>query len=254
MSNAGGIGGPRDPTPQQIPDDPNDDTIDISETFADDVLGAQLKKAEADKEKQARDRRAAEQKRRLANWAKVQEASTFGGTEGESAHRALLKAQQKADQPAVQKVEREANALGSATLETKQQEVAEIFSEIQTLLEEIDKAGGLGQLAKAQQAAAQAKLEGQVARLLQLSQRLTQLEEKVKAMLMALLTGAFGFKLLGDPRLTFRRLFERLQQWPAQIPPGHEPKSDEDFDQFVAWIFKPPIPNEDLAEDLRLLR
>jgi hypothetical protein len=67
-----------------------------------------------------------------------------------------------------------------------------------------------------------------------------RLEAQVRFACQGLLAGGLGFALLNDPRRTFERLIRRWRPWPRRIRPGHLPETDEEMDQFLAWVFEPP--------------
>ena len=67
-----------------------------------------------------------------------------------------------------------------------------------------------------------------------------QVELQIKDAFMQLVTTGFGAGLLADPRLAFKRLFDRFRRWPRGIRPGHRPQTDSDIDALIAWFFEPP--------------
>lgn len=73
-----------------------------------------------------------------------------------------------------------------------------------------------------------------------LTERQQRLEIAAKQQLQLLLAGGIGLNLMGDPRVTFRRLFDRIELWPPQVRPGRRPETVEEFDIFVAYVFAPP--------------
>ncbi len=79
-----------------------------------------------------------------------------------------------------------------------------------------------------------------IRRITVLLQRLQQAEMRAKLLLMHVVTGGTGLQLLNDPRATFRELFKRINEWPRRVKPGKFPETDEEFDEFIAWIFAPP--------------
>lgn len=241
INRPGGDYAPELPSDGQDIDAPDgDDTFHVSDSFADDVVGAQLKLSESARQKAARERRTAEARRRLANWMKVREASTFGNADQENTGRTFVKGGPQAAQTEVQEASRDTHALKSQTLEQQEKVAAQLFEELNVLLEEIDALGGFATLQASSQGAHDAAVQGRLAQLLELSQQKAAYERRVRDLLMVLLSGGFGFEVMGDPKLTFRRLFSRIRQWPSSIPPGQLPKSADDYDAFVAWIFAPP--------------
>ena len=76
-------------------------------------------------------------------------------------------------------------------------------------------------------------------RVRRLLKRLLQIEMQTKTALQYVLAGGTGLPMLSTPQLTFKRLFERLRQWPKRIPPGRRPETDAEFDLFIAWVFEP---------------
>lgn len=93
---------------------------------------------------------------------------------------------------------------------------------------------------EAETTALQAKAEAVLERMLRANQ-------EARYQLQFLIAGGSGLVLSPDPKLTFRRIFERLECWPRQVPPGRTPDTEEDFDAFLAWVFA-PIEHEGILE------
>lgn len=237
--SGGRIGGPG---PQGPPSRATDDVIDADESFADDAAGAQLKNRQDQKLKQARDRRAAESAKRLAQWNKVKAASTF--------HDANETAPQKNAGPTTQTTQEGIQA-GSRGAAKPQGKLAQTEARIEALMDELEQLIGTLLPLEGAPAAKEpgAKSEAAAARLIELSSKIKQIEAQVRGALMHLFSGGFGFRLHKDPRNSFRGLFARIKRWPPSVAPGHPPSNSEEFDSFVSWVFSSPA-SALLAEDL----
>lgn len=71
------------------------------------------------------------------------------------------------------------------------------------------------------------------------AERLVRLEREAKFQLQHLIAGGVGLTFLADPKLTFRKLFDRIAKWPSYVRPGYRPETDADIDAFLAWVFEP---------------
>ena len=137
-----------------------------------------------------------------------------------------------------------------------EQRIGELASDIDSVAAELENLGSfellMEELAEAKTQTNPdghpVKLSPQQVRLQALIMRLAKLEVAFKQQFMLLLAGGIGFTINQDPRLTFKRLFDRFKRWPKRARPGHQPQTDEEYDEFVAWVFEPPSPPEDETE------
>jgi hypothetical protein len=127
----------------------------------------------------------------------------------------------------------------SEGLERVEQRLESLFGHLRTLDEETEHA------ATGQRGAEPALEAGTKPPLHQIENRMLRLELQLKQQFVQLLAGGLGFRLLDDPRITFARLFDRLGRWPRRVRPGSRPETDEEFDEFLSWVFEPPAPPQD---------
>jgi hypothetical protein len=76
--------------------------------------------------------------------------------------------------------------------------------------------------------------------------KMLKAEMRLKGQLQQLVIGGMGMALLSDPKITFKRLCDRINRWPKRIRPGKAPVTDQEFDAFIGWIFEPPqVPSQE---------
>jgi hypothetical protein len=219
-------------------------------SFHDDHIGSHIKFSEAEKARLVADRFVQEAPRRiLQDQQRVVEAGAFrpAQQEDDEVRRAdrNRQAQQRprgggrkrgprrdprtiagGTEPSVQRVEDKIEALWG-DLEAIEEQLAAWDETVHAAPEsQPDAAAQVDAAAEAQR--------------LRLADRKQRLETAAKQQLQLLLAGGIGLSLLGDPRLTFKRLFERIETWPKGVTPGHKPVTPEEFDAFVAYVFEPP--------------
>jgi hypothetical protein len=248
----GGNGGP------QVPE-PKDDAYHVADGFADDAVGAGIKHGEAVRTRGDPNRAALTAHAQMkAARHQIAATSTFARAEAK-------------DQEKKSKIFRESgtarrDGLKAARGRQKVNEVDEIDIRVEELMEdlasiidEIEEAGldtlmkeveSDPDLLKARLQKLGENLAGptgaRLAKLQRLLKRLRQAEIEAKTTLQHVLTGGSGIQLLNDPRITFKKLFERIALWPRRIPPGRRPETDEEFNAFIGWVFLPPDAPEEL--------
>lgn len=212
-------------------------------SFHDDHVGGRLKSEEAARDRAVADRFLQQQPKRIVDEGiKVQEAGAFRPThEDELQKRARREAGRQ-----VRQGRRPVAAQTQKPMSQQEMDAARIEARVETLLanmqalhEAISAAQedilGQGQHDAQGDQAAEApnpELEAQAARLL-------QLEQEAKFQLQHLISGGVGLTFLADPKLTFRRLFDRIAKWPVYVRPGFRPETEADIDVFLAWVFEP---------------
>ncbi|MBN1959402.1 MAG: hypothetical protein JW841_00525 [Deltaproteobacteria bacterium] len=229
-----------------------DNTVDADETFQDDLIGAKLKQQEAAKRRNAQERANADSRRRLAQWQKVMATSTFTNEGDQQERQRINKNKQTSfESQALETASNSASMMGEATIEQHETKVVELMEELNAVLEQINHLEMLGASQEVldeigQNSQTSETALKQTAKLLELSQQISAIENAVKDILMAMLIGGLGFRLYNDPRITFKRLLTRISHWPNNIPPQRHPQSQEEFDAFIAWVFSPIAIQEDI--------
>ncbi len=228
------------PVEWDLPNEP-DDLGGPDKSFHDDHVGGRLKADEAAIKRLATDLFSVEQgKAIVTRHEKIEEAAAFLPTQPEDQQARQARAQQQPRDTRAQHspssiVERQGSE--SEGLERVEQRLESLFGHLRTLDEEHAAAGQRG---------GELVLEpGTKPPLHQLENRMMRLELQLKQQFVQLLAGGLGFRLLDDPRLTFRHLFDRMGRWPRRVRPGRRPETDEEFDAFLTWVFEPPAPPED---------
>lgn len=245
-----------------IVDDDDDNPhrlVDDNDNFADDAIAAHTKNSESARDRNRLGRKDIESKDRLEiAQRRVREAKQgHNSSEKDS----LDAGERRRTEGLTQSTTR--GGLAAETLVQQELQIKGAMEELQALLLQVDLAGGLEALeAVARRSvrgdgkirdyvgAEPGRLAGNMAKLLELNAKLIEAEARIKGQLQHLLVGGVGFALLSDPRLSFRRLLERINTWPKRVRPGRHPITDEDFDDFIAWVFEPPAPVE-LLEDIQ---
>ena len=209
------------PVDWDLPELPEEDLSKPNQSFNDDDIVARTKAREAALLQQMRDRFLAEQPRELlSRQEKVEETAAFHSTQQDDAQnrRARLE-QQVRVRRRMRRLQRESNDHEAESLNEAEQRVESLFDELVKLSE------------------MPAPSEEQSARF---EAQARKIEAQAKHVFQLLVSGGVGLGLLSDPKLTFKRVFERIKKWPARVHPGRHPETEAEFDLFFAWIFEPP--------------
>lgn len=231
--------GPLPPPDWDLPDPEGADPNHPGASFNDDHVAARLKNEEAAQARIANDRYVDEApKPIIRQYEKVEESAAFKATaDDELARRARLRDEilrRGGSRRGNASRQREADPYADPDVDHVEERVELLLADMEQIMEEL---GDLDDAGAGTQATP-SHLPAERAALLQ--ERLVRLELQAKVQLQLLLAGGIGLSLLGDPRVTFKRLFDRIRKWPKAVRPGRRPESDEDFDTFLAWIFEPP--------------
>ena len=255
------ITAPLPPIDWDLPDFP-DDSVHPVKSFNDDHVGAKNKLEESARQRANDDRGVVEHGRDvLQKHTKIEEAGAFrSAQEDEVARRQRLMDQAQTDKPQqpgdnleskdkakakhARRGPREAPGQESEHLSKVEQRLWSVMDGLHALGDELEHLQ-----APTPEAEAQTKMPVQ-GRLEFVETRAAKMELQLRHQLQLLLAGGVGLTLLADPRLTFKRLFDRIRRWPKRVRPGHRPESDEDFDAFLSWVFEPPATPDDAQEEL----
>lgn len=246
------INAPLPPVDWDLPDF-SENADHPAKSFHDDHVGAKNKLEEAARQKATEDRGVVERPRDLLQkHTKIEESAPFHATQDdEVARRQRLldkargeQAKQSDAKPITRRAPREVPGQESEHLSKVEQRLWGVMEELHAMDEELAhlEAGTLPN----------APLGGKPNapnRQAYIEQRLLKMELQLRNQMQLLLAGGVGLTLLADPRLTFKRLFDRIGKWPRRVRPGRRPESDEDFDAFLSWVFEPPaVPEADQDE------
>lgn len=214
-------------------------------SFHDDHVGGRLKQEEAARQRAVSDRFLQQQPKRIVDEGiKVTEAGAFRPTHEDDVQK---RARREAGRRVRQGAQPQVAMAGHKVPTQAEMDAARIEARLEVLLADIqalheaiaasqeDILGG-GHSNEGGQSGDEAPLdealEAQAARLL-------HLEREAKHQLQHLVSGGIGLTFYADPKLTFRRLFDRIARWPAYVRPGYKPETDADIDAFLAWVFEP---------------
>lgn len=235
---------PLPPPPADWPtaDDPPD------QMAKDDNVAAKVKHEEVQQKLGVDDRYVSvEQPREMKVRAqKVVETQQYRGTQPDDEMSRLARARgDDNDADGHKPVLREGKSLvQQETFGKVEQRIGDLVRDMNSLMAELEKLGAPTTRKVAHENAAipagTAQLSPEQERLNALLRRLVGLEVQTKQQIQLLLAGGVGLSLSSDPRLTFKRLFDRFKRWPKGVRPGHRPETDADFDVFLAWVFEPP--------------
>lgn len=222
--------------------------------FLDDQIAAQKATAK-DSEKKAKEaRRKGESSKRLHDKAsKTGKSGEMGDGAGKDKEdRSVRAIQQAKDARQADMVARTKVGPGGELTEAQKELAAKLKTDdLGEMLEVLNKRAAallkLGaKLGKSLEANAK------VSEMLDLAAILEATHNKFRNLLMPLMLGEFG-PLRKEPCDQFRTLFDQVEQWPPTIPPGHQAErladgtcswSTEDWNEFIAWVFEPPPPEE----------
>lgn len=206
------------------------------ETFQDDHLNAHNKSQEAARLRQVNDRYIQEQPRRIiSELEKVSEAAAFRpAQDDEEMRKAERRGQNRVQKRGRNKKipRRDPNTVPIAAdmdLQRVEEKVAALWGDLVRLA-----------MQQTQDAETPSNADETEQKRLLLKERRIRLETTAKHQIQHMLAGGIGLSLLGDPKLTFKRLFDQIHAWPKAVPPGYRPESEADFDQFLSWVFEPP--------------
>lgn len=232
--------GPLPPPDWDLPDLPaSSDPSDPSSSFNDDRIGARAKHIEEAARRAISDRFSAETPRRiLSETERVTQASAFRNAgDDEEVRKAERRARQGHKPGGAQARARRRETKRWA--EDVEHDVEATEERIGQLMEELVR---LGEEEKhpTTHGADELPQETGPTRAHHLQAERRRLAAAAKHHLQGLLAGGVGLSLAGDPRITFRRLLDRIERWPLDVAPGHAPSSEADFDAFLTWAFSPP--------------
>lgn len=206
------------------------------ETFQDDHVNAQHKSREAARLRQINDRYIQEQPRRIiTELEKVSEAAAFRpAQDDEEMRKAERRGHKRAQKRGRNKKipRRDPNTIPVAAdmdLQRVEEKVAALWNDLERLAQE-----------QTQEAQNPDNTAETAQRRLLLKERRVRLETAAKHQIQHLLASGIGLSLLADPKVTFKRLFDKMLIWPQAVQPGYRPESEADFDKFLAWVFEPP--------------
>lgn len=225
-------------------------------SFHDDHVGGRIKSDEAAKARLVNDRFIADIPKRIVDaQAKVTEAGAFRPTqEDEEARRADRRSRNTPRGPGGRKrvPRRDPRTIAGGNdpgVDRVEDKIEALWGDLEAISRALDEEDDDGQHEAQDDAAPEtdddAAAEARALERARLEARRDRLETAAKQQLQLLLAGGIGLSLLADPRLTFRRLFDRIEHWPPQVMPGRRPETDEEFDAFLAYIFAPPGQGDD---------
>lgn len=253
--------------PPQLSKAELNETVREADSFADDAVAASIK-AKMDADRRVREGRTQDRSKASLDQAKhkLGGLSTFQRTYQNDQDRKakLMRESGNVFNGGLQKkVSKDGRIRSGESIEDIELRIEEIWNEIGGIFFEIE-AGGMDTLMKeiesdpdlmrayqqgVEHLMAMGRWQGQTAarlnKMMQLLRRLQQMEAQARQILQEVLTGGTGLQLLGDPRLTFKKMFDRLTQWPRRVRPGYRPETDEEFDLFIGWVFEPPAYDDD---------
>lgn len=222
-----------------------DDLSRPDASFHDDHVGGRLKSEESARQRAVADRFLQQQPKRIVDEGiKVSEAGAFRPTHEDDIQK---RARREAGRRVRQGGQPQTATVGHKTLTQAEMDAARIEARVEVLLadmqalheaigaaqEDILGGGhGGGDEQTDDDAPLDEALEAQAARLM-------HLEREAKYQLQHLVSGGTGLAFFSDPKLTFRRLFDRIAKWPSYVRPGFKPETDADIDAFLAWVFEP---------------